>query len=155
LQQQQASTGSSDLACHVGAGVNATLGEFPAHILSVTRLLEQDHGLDLRKSDLEALLNCLQHLLVCLRAYEGDGETLGSEATGTTNTVKVRVSVTGEIIVDRKIDTLDINTTTEDIGRNTDTLVELLELLITLDTIYSVSNRAATGGRWTLTAPPG
>ena len=50
--------------------------------------------------------------------------------------MKVRVSVAGEIIVDGQVDTLDINTTTEDIGGHADSLVELLELLIALDTVY-------------------
>lgn len=69
-----------------------------------------------------------------LAADEGDTETLGTETTSTTDTVKVGVGVTRKIVVDGKVDTLDIDTTTEDVGSNTDTLVELLELLVTLDT---------------------
>jgi hypothetical protein len=69
-----------------------------------------------------------------LAADEGDTETLGTETTSTTDTVKVGVGVTRKIVVDGKVDTLDINTTTEDVGSDTDTLVEFLELLVTLDT---------------------
>jgi hypothetical protein len=50
--------------------------------------------------------------------------------------MKVGVSITWQIIVDGQVDTLDINTTTEDIGGDADTLVELLELLVALDTVY-------------------
>lgn len=87
-----------------------------------------------RKSNLEALLNLLENLLIILVADEGDGETLGSETTGTTDTVQVGVGIGGQIVVDSQVDTLDIDTTTEDVSGNTDTLVELLEFLVTLDT---------------------
>lgn len=48
--------------------------------------------------------------------------------------MEVGVGVTGEIVVDGKVDTLDINTTSENVGSDTDTLVELLELSVALDT---------------------
>lgn len=48
--------------------------------------------------------------------------------------MKVRVSIAGKIVVDSQVDTLNIDTTTEDISGDADTLVELLELLITFDT---------------------
>jgi len=59
-----------DLACHVGAGINASLWEF-------------------RKGNLETLLDRLQHLLISLAADERDGKTLSSETTGTTDTMEV------------------------------------------------------------------
>jgi len=49
--------------------------------------------------------------------------------------LQVRVSITWEVIVDGQVDTLDINTTTEDVSGDTDTLVEFLEFLVALDTI--------------------
>ena len=90
---------------------------------------------NLRKSNFESLLNCLENLLVCFVGNKRDGETLGSETTSTTNTMEVRVSIAWKIVVDGQVNTLNINTTTEDIGCNTDTLVELLELLVALDTV--------------------
>jgi hypothetical protein len=86
-----------------------------------------------RKSNLEALLNLLENLLVILVADEGNGETLGSETTSTTNTVQVGVGIGGKIVVNGQVDTLNIDTTTKDISGNTDTLVELLELFVTFD----------------------
>ena len=88
----------------------------------------------LRKSNLEALLDSLEHFLVLLRADKGDGKTLGTETTSTTHAVEVRVSVSGQIVVDGQVDTLNIDTTAEDIGGNADALVELLELLVPADT---------------------
>jgi hypothetical protein len=48
--------------------------------------------------------------------------------------MEVRVSIRWEIVIDGKIDSLDIDTTTKDIGGNTDTLVEFLELFVAFDT---------------------
>jgi hypothetical protein len=69
-----------------------------------------------------------------LAADEGDTETLGTETTSTTDAMKVGVGIARKIVVDGKVDTLDIDTTTEDVGSDTDTLVELFELLVALDT---------------------
>jgi hypothetical protein len=102
-----------------------------------------DHSLDmmqnLRKGNLESLLNCLQNLLISLTAHEGNGKPLGSETTGTTNTMKVRISVAWKVVVDSEVDALDINTTAENIGGNTDTFVELLEFFVALDTSQGIS----------------
>jgi hypothetical protein len=89
---------------------------------------------NLRQSDFESLLDSLEHLLVLLAADEGDTETLGTETTSTTDAMKVGVGIARKIVVDGKVDTLDIDTTTEDVGSDTDTLVELFELLVALDT---------------------
>lgn len=90
--------------------------------------------MNLRKGNLKALLNILKDLLVSLAAHKGDRDTLGSETACTTDTMEVGVGITGEIVVDSKVNTLDINTTSKDIGSDTDTLVELLELGVALDT---------------------
>jgi len=50
--------------------------------------------------------------------------------------MEVRVGISGKIVIDGQVDTLDIDTTAENISGNTDTLVELFEFLISLDTIY-------------------
>jgi hypothetical protein len=89
---------------------------------------------NLRQSDFESLLDCLEHLLVLLAADEGDTETLGTETTSTTDAMKVGIGIARKIVVDGKVDTLDIDTTTEDVGSDTDALVELFELLVALDT---------------------
>jgi hypothetical protein len=106
--------------------------------MGIISLLFEQKGRDLRgnirKSNLESLLDLLEDLLVILVADEGDRKTLGTETTSTTDTVQVGVSISGKIVVDSQVDTLDIDTTTEDVGGDTDTLVELLELLVAFDT---------------------
>lgn len=73
--------------------------------------------------------------MISLGAHERNRETLGSEPTCTSNTMEVGISVAREIIVDSQVDTLDVDATTKNVSGNADTLVELLELLIALDTI--------------------
>ena len=90
--------------------------------------------MNLRHLDLESLLDSLQNLLVLLSADEGDGKTLGAESTSTTHTMQVRVGISRHVVVDGKIDTFNINTTAENIGGDTDTLFEFLELLVPFDT---------------------
>jgi hypothetical protein len=49
--------------------------------------------------------------------------------------MEVRIGIPWEIVVDGEINTFNINTSTENIGGNTDSLLEILEGLISLDTI--------------------
>lgn len=52
--------------------------------------------------------------------------------------MKVGVCGIGKIVVDGEIDTLNINTTTKDICGNANTLVEVFELLVALDTVWAL-----------------
>jgi len=90
---------------------------------------------ELIKGNSESLLNRLEDLFVLRAAHEGDTKTLGTEAACTTDAMQVRVRVGGEIVVDCKVDTFDIDTTAEDVSRDADTLVEFLELLVAFDTV--------------------
>ena len=108
------------LVVHVGAGVDTLLRE-------------------LRKGNLEALLNRLENNLIIRAADEGDTETLGSETTGTTDTVKVRISLVGHVVVDSDIDALNIDTATEDVSGHTDARLEIFELLVAFDAVSSLA----------------
>lgn len=72
--------------------------------------------------------------MISLVADERYRPTTGTETTGTTNAVEISIGRIWKIVVDSQVDTLNIDTTTEHIGSDTNTLVEVLELLITLDT---------------------
>ena len=92
---------------------------------------------NLRHGNVEALFNRLQNSFILGAADKRDAETLGSEATGTTDTMEIRVGLVGHIVVDSDVNTLDIDTTAKDICRDTDTGLELLKLLVPLDTAKS------------------
>ena len=89
---------------------------------------------NLRKSNFESLFNRFQNLLVGISADERNRQTFGTESTSTADTVKVRIGIGGKIVVNCQVDTLNIDTTAEDISGNTDALVEVLELLVAFDT---------------------
>lgn len=90
---------------------------------------------------LEAALDALEHLLVLVVGDKGDRKTLGTEATGTADTVEVRVCVARSVVVDDDVDALDVDTTAKDVGRDEDTLLERLELLVPLDALLLLQAR--------------
>lgn len=49
--------------------------------------------------------------------------------------VKVAVAVLGHVVVEHNVDTLNIHTTTEEVSGNKDALLELLELLVAVETM--------------------
>lgn len=107
------------------------------------------NGVDenLRNLSFESLLNLLQNILVSLAAHKWDWDTLGSETSGTTDTMKVRVGIRWEIVVDGEVDTFDINTTSKHIRGNANTLVEFLEFSVAFNTVTWIS----TGYVWIAT----
>lgn len=60
--------------------------------------------------------------------------------------MEVRVSVSGGIVVDDDVDTLDVDTTTKDVGGDEDTLLEGLELLETRNTLWLGKGRVDADG---------
>jgi hypothetical protein len=65
-----------------------------------------------------------------LVGHEVNGETQMTKASGTTNSVKIGLRVLGEIKVDDDIDSLNVNTTCEQIRTNeipADTIAEIVE----------------------------
>lgn len=72
--------------------------------------------------------------MVLVGADERDGQSLGTESSSTTDTVQVGAGIVGQVVVDGEVDTLNINTSSKDIGSNADSLLELLELLVATNT---------------------
>lgn len=72
---------------HVSAGVDAAFGVFT--IQTLDRHMSATRAKDLRKGNFESLFNFLQDLLILLAADKRDGQTLGTETTGTTDTMQV------------------------------------------------------------------
>lgn len=97
--------------------------------------------------DVESGLDLLQNLFVLLGGDQRDGQTLGTESTGSTDSVQVLVGLVGQVVVDGQIDSFDIDTSTKHIGGNTDTLVELLERFVSLDSLFLRQSRVDGDGR--------
>ena len=103
-------TGSSRSVVHVAGGV--------------------DNRGQLTDADFKAVLDLLQRLAILISAHESDGEALGAETTGTSDTVEVGVGVLGHVVVEDNVDSLNVHATSEEVGGHQDSLLEILELLI-------------------------
>lgn len=112
---------------------------------------------NLRQSHFKTLFNLSEDLLILLAADKRDGQPLGSESASATDTMKVRAGICGQVVIDGKVDALNVNAATENISRNTDPLVEFLELLEALNTAGGVSRCALLKAKTNvlLTVPPG
>ena len=110
------------------------IGKHEGVLVGHVRLRINASSWELGQGNLEPLLDHLENLLIRFTAHEADTQTLRTEATSTSNTMQVAVGIAGQVVVDGKVDALDIDTTPEDVSCNTDTLVEVFELLVTLDT---------------------
>jgi hypothetical protein len=60
--------------------------------------------------------------------------------------MKVGVGLVRHVVVDGDVDALNIDTTSKDVGGDTDTSLELLELFVALDTIFKSVGFHQTGG---------
>lgn len=103
------------------------------HCQAISLAMKRGQEKNLRKRNLEALLNGLENRLIVGAADEGDTEALGTEATGTTDTMKIGISLVRHVVVDSDVDALHIDTTAENVSGDADASLELFELLVTLD----------------------
>ena len=71
-------------------------------------------------------------MAVFIRADESDSEALGAEAAGTTDTMKVGVSIHRHVEVEHDVDLLDVDTTAKELSGYKDTVSKLLETLVDL-----------------------
>ena len=92
-----------------------------------------DSGGELFDLHLESLLDFLENFFVLVGGGESDGQTLGSETTGTTDAMQVRVSIPGHVKVEHNVDFLDVDSATENLSGNQNAVLELLEAVINLD----------------------
>jgi hypothetical protein len=114
---------------------------------------------------LESRFDGLEDLLVALGTDEADSNTLGTETTSATDTMEVSVGGLGDgvlvrsprvggrvghIVVDGEVDALDVDTTAEDIGADTDSLVVVLEGGVAFDTVIIVRIAAREILCWTV-----
>jgi len=93
---------------------------------------------ELSDLDLESILDRLRGLGVLLVGDEGDGETLGTESTRSRNSVQVGVGVFGHIVVEHDVHSLDIHATTEKVGGDEDSSLEIFEELVSLKTFFLI-----------------
>jgi hypothetical protein len=80
-------------------------------------------------------LNFSQQFLIFVCGDKSDGKTTGTKTSCTTNTMKITIWAIGHIIIYYNVDAFDIDSSTEDISCDTDTLVEVFEGLVSSNTV--------------------
>ena len=71
-------------------------------------------------------------MAVFIRADKGDSEALSTEATGTTNTMKVGVGIHWHVKVEHDVNLLDVDTTAKELSCYENAVSKLLETLVDL-----------------------
>ena len=84
---------------------------------------------------LKSALHLVEYLLVRLAGNERDGKALGAETTSAANAVQELVRVVGKVVIDNNIDTLNVDTTSEQVCGNEDASIELLERFVLRDAL--------------------
>jgi len=116
--------------------LSLTLGCLRRHVSGRLNLVRK--RLD---GDSEAVLNLLKDGLVLIRGNECDGETLGAESAGTADAVEVCVCVGGHVVVEDNVNTLEVNTSAEDVGRDKNTRAVVLEGGVSFNTSLLIKSR--------------
>ena len=91
-----------------------------------------DDSWKLTDAHLEAILDLLECLAILISAHKSDGQALGAETTGTSDSVQVAVSIERHVEVEHDVDLLNIDATTEELGGDKDSVLELLETFVDL-----------------------
>ena len=81
-------------------------------------------------------LHLIEDFRIRLRRHESECQTLGSETTSTTDAMQIGIGILRNVVIDDDVNTLDIDTTAEEIGGNEDALAEILEHLVTFDALF-------------------
>ena len=81
-------------------------------------------------------MNTVENFSIFRRRDERDGQTLGTEATSTADTMEVSFGAFGHIVVDDNVNSFDVNTATEEVGGDEDAEVEVLEALEALNSFF-------------------
>merc|ERR1719273_1574075 len=102
---------------------------------------------ELRDVHLEPVLDLVEDLCIALVGHKGDGETFGSKPSSPGHPVQVGVSVLGHVVVEDNVDSLNVHATTEEVGGDEDSLLEILELLVARESLL-LSHASVNGDGW-------
>lgn len=116
-------------------------------IIHVGRLI--DGAWELLNLHLESALDIVENIGVFLRRYERDGEALGTESASSSDSVKILISLVWHVKVDDDVDSLNIDTSSEKVGADHDSVLARLELLENSESLAHV-HASATGDTWEL-----
>lgn len=85
---------------------------------------------------MESALDAFEDLLVFFRGDEGNGLTLSFETSSSADSVHVVLSGSGHVEVDDQVDSFDIDTSSEEISHDQDSVLAFLELVVDTGTVF-------------------
>ena len=83
----------------------------------------------------KSLLNFFQDFQVLGPTHESNGQSLSSEPSSSSDSVKVGIRILRHVIVEDHIDLLNIDSSSEDVCSHHNPVLELLEVIVSLDSI--------------------
>jgi hypothetical protein len=95
----------------------------------------------------EPILNLLQDLVVFVVTTETDSQTFGTESTGSSNSVQVGIRVFWHVVVENDVHSLDIDTSSEEIGGDQDSSLEVFEQRVSFESFLLVHGPVDVDGR--------
>jgi len=95
-----------------------------------------DRGRQFLDLDFEPALDLLQNFQVFWLADEGDRQPLRPESSSSSNSVEIGVSVLRHVEVEHHVDLFYINSSSKQIGAHHDPILELLELVVSLEPFF-------------------
>lgn len=114
-------------------------------IIHVSRLV--DGCWQVLHLDLKTRLHLVEDVGVLLARYKADGQTLRAKSAGSAHSVQVLVRLVWHIEVDHHVDLLDVDASSEEVSRDHDPELALLELVVDLDSL-GLLHRPETRLRW-------
>lgn len=91
----------------------------------------------------KSALNLIKYSLVFFTWNEWNCQTLGSKSSCSTNTMKVLIGFIWHVEVEDDIDLLDIDTSSEEVSGNHDSILAFLEILVDLDSFTLLKSSMA------------
>lgn len=101
----------------------------------------------LRDVDIEAVLNFVECLGICLVGDKGHCQSLGAETTSSGNPVEVGVRVLGHVVVENNVDPLNVHASAKQVCGHKDSLLKILELLIPRQPLLLIHGTVDGNGR--------
>ena len=94
-------------------------------------------------------MDIVEDLCVLGRGDEGNGESLGSESAGSSDSVEVLVVLVGHVEVDDDVDLLDVDSSSVHVRRYHYAVLGLLEVVVHFDSLFLLHVSVRGDGRET------
>lgn len=95
----------------------------------------------------KSALNLIKYGSVLVTWNKWNGQSLGSKSSSSTNTMKILISLVWHVEVEDDIDLLNIDTSSEEVSGNHDSILAFLEIFVHLDS-FTLLKSSMTSNWW-------